>query len=606
MKVFAILFCMKWLAAPICIASLLGCSSPEKQETAGGVLPTTPGGDPPAYSFRAGSNGFEVSIAGKDFRPFWPIGVNDSHAVPGTLPGEFLATREEMASFIEVISDLGANSLRVYTVQSPLFYEELRTHNVEHPDHPLFLLQGAWLPEPSDVPAAVASSYLDPAVSAWFQDEIEKAVDVVHGHRVIEPGSPENPTNYGRAYGTYGADVSPWLLGFLIGREVEPLTMKSTHDLYYAEMCGGSVCTTGFEGKWLSIDFANPVEAFTTQSLDHVIDYEMAQYNQNHAVAFSSWPTLDPIDHLVEPDYPISTDDMLSLDLRKITVSKSFESGLFFSYHAYPYYPEFVLYEPSYQVEDEQGINPYVGYLRDLREHYAGKTLLIAEIGHPSSQGTGHFAASGLSHGDLNEVEQGEAIKRSLQSITNAEMDGAFLFEVMDEWFKRAWVVERLELPIERRHLWYNAMSPEQNFGLLAMKPGLVGDHHVLDGKGDDFHVSPQATHDGPALAPLDAHDPERTLRALTIDSDEGFLHLLLKVDSLDPDGDGKIEWDKFDYLFGIDTFRPDKGDSCLVPTCALSVERRVEFVLRVNSADDVFLAVDMPYDMYGLWHESR
>ena len=562
----------------------------------------------PPYTFRAGKDGFELRVSGGDFQPFWPIGVNYSHAIPGTSPGEFVATREQITSWIEAIAELGANAIRVYTVQSPMFYEELLHYNTDHPDHPLFLLQGAWLKEPEEDPEFTGiPDYLDPAIRTWFRDEIEKVVDVVHGNREIPHGSPDLPMNWGRAFGSFTADVSPWLLGWLVGREVEPITIMTTHEKYYAEHCGGAPCGVSFDGTFFSIEGATPIEAFVTEHLDYLSVYEEVRYSEKHTIGFSNWPTLDPMDHVVEYEYPESVDDVEQLDLLKIDVDPKYDPGLFFSYHAYPYYPEFILHEPTYQVEDELGPNSYLGYLDHLREVYAGRTLIIGEIGHPSSQGSAHYAKSGLHHGDLDEVEQANAIERSLRTIRTAELDGAFLFETIDEWFKRAWVVDRVELPAERRRVWYNPMSPEQNFGLIAMRPGAEGIHHVLDGKGDDFLVTPTAWQDGQTLAPAgDGHDAARTIRALKVDHDEGFLHVLIEVESLDPDGNGKLDWEHVDYLVGIDTFRPEAGDACLDPECLLRTDRRVEFLLRIESEDDVALLVDQPYDLFGIWHRKR
>lgn len=601
---------MRMLAASAVV--VFGCSDTDKPWVAGysnpddggvGGMGGGPSVDLGIYRFRAGSDGFLMSHKGEPFRPFWPIGVNYGHGIPGTSAGEFAATREQIAEFIRASSDLGANSIRVYTVQSPLFYEELRRHNLEHPDKPLFLLQGAWLPEPAEEPdASGPPNYFAQWIEEFFSDELLKAVDVVHGNRDILPGSPERPLNYGRAFGTYSADVSPWLLGWLIGREMEPLTMQSTHDLYYAAHCGGVPCTAAYTGEVMSIAEATPSEVFVTKYLDLATKYEAHHYGETHPIAFSNWPTLDPIDHVVEFGF----DDMESLDLRKIKVAEAFEAGLFFSYHAYPYYPEFILHEPAYQVADDIGPNSYAGYLQELRKEYAGRTLLIAEIGLPSSQGSAHFAASGLTHGGLDEREQGNGVLRSLRTITNAGINGAFVFEVIDEWWKRAWVVERLELPADRRPLWYNAMSPEQNFGFLAMRPGTEENHHEIDGLGRDFPGPPNAQQDAQSVAVLDTYDPMRTLRALTIDSDEGYLHVLLRVESLDPDGNGAVDWDKVDYVLGIDTIDPDRGDSCFDPMCKLRTERRIEFVLRLDSASNVTLNVDRPYDLVGVWHGFR
>lgn len=561
------------------------------------------GSDLGPYRFRAGSDGFLVSIDGAAFRPFWPMGVNYGHALPGTSAGEFAATREQIAEFIAAAADLGTNSIRVYTVQSPLFYEELRRHNIEHPDKPLFLLQGAWLSEPTEDPEFFGSpNYFSPWVEERFSDELQKAVDVVYGNRDIPPGGPDSPLNYGRAYGKYSADVSPWLLGWLIGREMEPLTMMSTHELYYAQHCGGIACSVEYEGEVFSLPNGTPSEIFVTRYLDFTAKYEAHQYGKTHPIAFSNWPTLDPIDHVVENGF----DDLEQLDLRKIQVDQQFEAGLFFSYHAYPYYPEFILHEPAFQLEDDEGPNSYLGYLQQLRSEYAGRTLLIAEIGLPSSQGSAHFAASGLTHGGLDESEQGRGTLRALRTITKAKLNGAFTFELMDEWWKRAWVVERVELPASRRHLWYNAMSPEQNFGFVGVRPGTAEKHHEIDGLGTDFPSVATIEQDAQAIAPLDDNDAMRSLRSLTIDSDEGFLHLLLRVESLDPDANGRVDWDNVDYLVGLDTIDPNRGDGCLDPACSVQTERRIEFLLRIESENEVTLSVDQPYDLVGIWHGFR
>jgi hypothetical protein len=149
-------------------------------------------------------------------------------------------------------------------------------------------------------------------------------------------------------------------------------------------------------------------------------------------------------------------------------------------------------------------------------------------------------------------------------------------------------------------------MSPEQNFGLLAMRPGLPDKHHEIDGLGNDFPVPPTLQQNSQINDPLDGHDPMRSLRALTVDHDEGFLHLLLQVESLDPDANGQVDWDKVDYLIGLDTLDPNRGDSCLDVTCTIRTERRIEFLLRIDSADQVTLSVDQPYDLVGVWHGYR
>jgi hypothetical protein len=58
-----------------------------------------------------------------------------------------------------------------------------------------------------------------------------------------------------------------------------------------------------------------------------------------------------------------------------------------------------------------------------------------------------------------------------LNSIHETGCAGGIVFEFMDEWFKATWSVAPLEIPFDRRRLWFNAESPEQSYGLLANRP---------------------------------------------------------------------------------------------------------------------------------------
>lgn len=548
------------------------------------------------WRFWATSSGF-VGQEGPNgpMERFVPAGVNFGLATPGTFPGEFAATREQIARWIEATSRLGANTIRVYTVQSPAFYEELRRWNLAHPDAPLFLLQGAWLREPEASPA----DYLSEDELLWFRDELEKIVDVVYGARSIPPGSPEHPLNWGRAHGDFTADVSPWLLGWLIGREVEPHTLRGTYELHPERR--------SHRGVYFSLQDGDPIEALVAESFDYLIAYEEARHGRRHPIAFSNWPTLDPLDHPTEPPYPISSEDLYSLDVRKIEVSPDFEEGVFVSYHAYPYYPDFIVYQPDYQVEDRHGPNSYLGYLRALRRAYEGYTLVVSEIGFPSSQGSAKRIPSGLDHGGMDEVAQGRALVRALESVRDAGMDGFCVFSLIDEWFKRAWIVDPIELPAERRRLWHNVMSPEQNFGLIALRPGSPERFHFLDGEDDEWRAEPLIARAGPPFAPAgDGLDPARDLIDLTVEHDEGYLHVRLRVEDLDPLGTGDVAWDRLAYWLVFDTVDPERGARFLDPDQTVEVGRKVEFVLRIEGPDDVTLWVDRPYDLYGIWHGLR
>lgn len=553
------------------------------------------------YQFRSTKAGFEVSSNGGKYAPFWPIGVNFSLATPGHSPGEYLATRGQIMRWLETAGELGANVVRTYTVQSPEFYQELRKYNLDHQQKPLFLIQGATLLDPSDDPELVADpNYLHAKVAAFLKDDIEKAVDAAHGQRVIPPGDKAHPGNFGRAYGTYNADLAPWLFGYVIGRELNPQYVEATKKK--PENTAAALYHYA-EGKFVALPNGEVIDVFAAKHLDLLVTYELAHYAAQHPVAWLNWPTTDPLKHYTEQPSPASYEDAFALNLNGLEARGAFTAGIFMAYHTFPYYPDFMLYQPEYAVAtDADGPNPYLGYLQDLRKIHPNFALLVAETGVPSSQGCAHFAQSGMNHGGFNELQQGWANLRALRTVAQAGANGALLSGMIDEWYRKTWLTAPLTLPAGRQQFWFNAASADQQFGLVAFDPGAPGKAHQIDGDDADWAgLKPNATKTFPLLSPRgDGFDAMRTLKDVTIHSDAGYLHVRLRVESLDPDGDGKVQWDRVDYAVLIDTIDPFRGDSRLDPDGKLQTERRVEFQVRIHSATDVQLLVDRPYDMVG------
>ena len=61
-------------------------------------------------------------------------------------------------------------------------------------------------------------------------------------------------------------------------------------------------------------------------------------------------------------------------------------------------------------------------------------------------------------------------------------------FAWMDEWFKRNWFSADFELPHENARQWLNPMSPEQNYGIMAMLAGAPGTTAELGGDAARWH----------------------------------------------------------------------------------------------------------------------
>jgi len=103
-------------------------------------------GDRYKGSFTIKENHFSI-WNGKEYIPVFIKGINLGVSVPGTQPGQLAATREDYRRWFSLIKEAGYNTIRIYTLHYPRFYEELEQYNLAHPGSPLLLIQGIWLEE---------------------------------------------------------------------------------------------------------------------------------------------------------------------------------------------------------------------------------------------------------------------------------------------------------------------------------------------------------------------------------------------------------------------------------------------------------------------------
>jgi len=486
---------------------------------------------------------------GEDYTPFFIKGINLGSAVPGAWPGQLAISSNQYARWFRMMADAGFNTVRIYTLHFPHFYEELARYNRENPDKPLYLLQGVWLNE--EYPDEYFTDLHDMTKS--FDKDIHDAIDCLHGNKTLGH-------RYGYAYGNFTADVSQWTLGILIGREIYAYEIEETNHLHPSY--------TAYSGAHLSISNASPSEVWATQRLDRLIAYERDNYKTNRPVAFSSWPTLDPLTHPSES--PLSIEDLVELDLNKIVLSNA-PGGFFISYHIYSYFPNFINKDPNYiVVEDDMGPNSYLGYLRELREHY-NHPIMVAEFGVPTSWGNARYSHSGMHHGGLNEKEQGEYTMRMFHNIYDTRYCGGIVFAWADEWFKTTWVTH--PLTSSRRLLWHNIVSPENNYGLIHFTPNPIFYDPVKIMQVYDFDKISQAT----------------------VWHDFAFFNVETTLKS--PLGTGDTLWVAFD------TYKRDMGESTL-PNHKKVLNNRAEFLVQLTS-DSAKLFVTKAYNLQGVTQQN-
>ena len=526
-------------------------------------------------AFAAGSNeavqqkpaeqaNFIAKVEGRDFFVYsngaWEKkflkGVNMGVTKPGYFPGEFAITKAEYLRWFQYISDMNADVMRVYTIQNPDFYDALLEFN-KTSKRPLYLLQGVYLRE--DLIITLENAYAhDGIIKKEFLADAKNLVDIFHGNAKL-------PERLGYASGEYKSDVSPYVIGWVLGIEWEPMFVAKTNKWN---------SRLDYNGKYLYTEGATPFEVFLCEVGDEVIAYEAEKYNTMRPLSYTNWLTTDVLKHDNEPFS--SHEDKVTVNTEHIKHRPAFMPGVFAAYHVYPYYPDFLNYQSDYVAfRDETGkINTYRAYLRDLYRHHT-MPVMVAEFGVPAARGMAHIAKySGFNQGQHDEEEQGRIETALMQDIYAEGYCGALLFSSQDEWFKRVWNTMQFEDP-SRRPFWHNAQANEQSFGILAFDPGAAKVISDVDGDIDEWK------NDKPTYV--------NEVVELYAKADEKYLYLLAKTKNFD--------FAKDVLYIAFDTMA-NQGNSGDVSR-KLKFSRPAEFLLQIDGLNNSRIVVDAYYDAF-------
>ena len=481
------------------------------------------------------------------WQPFFVYGMNLGTATPGKWFTEFPKDKSLYYRYLMQMGELGINTLRIYTLLDPEFYDAFSLYNKLHPDTPIYLMQEVW---PEEEPPG--HDYLREAYQQAFEDEIRNVVDAIHGNADIGE-------RRGRAYGTYRQDISSYVIGYLVGRELEPHEVEETdhqHEGY--RFIGSYISTT---------DEATPTESWLAQSCDYLLEYEEETYGWQHPVSIVNWPTLDYLTHESERDeFGVKKNeynDRTTVDINHLVLGEKNKTGLFGSYHIYPNYPDFMNNDPSYNAyEDEEGRLRYGGYLKTFMEGHQKYPAVVAEFGIATGMGNAHYSPDGYHHGGLSEQNQGEMIIRMFEAMEREGYSGGIIFAWMDEWAKKTWTTEPYMIPYDRQILWHNAVDPEQNYGILANEA-----------------VKPKRS--------MVAYGSENLLETMEMRSDASFLWFDFTFSR-------PINLENEQLIIGIDTLYRDRGELKYTPDLPYEASSGMEYVVMINTEQDAqLLALD-------------
>lgn len=498
-------------------------------------------------------------------KPFEIRGVNMGVGIPGRFATDYAIDKQTYLRWFRYIKEMGANTLRVYTILDDTFYNAFYEYNDKNPD-PLYLIHGVWV---NDYVQNSHRDAYDDAFLKAFEEDCRTVVDIIHGKRKLSLGK-------GLGSGSYFKDVSPWVIGYILGVEWEDVTVAYTdHKLPQNSSYQGQYMYTAPE--------ATAFEAMLARVGDKIIEYESKRYKAQRLVAFSNWPTTDPF------DYPEQVADYFlkfaKVDAENIKTTESFLSGQFASYHIYPYYPDFLNYfDNADEFVDKQGKkNTYFAYLKMINQYHS-MPVVISEFGVSSARGMAQRDQNtGRNQGGMSESEQGQAIADSYRDIKDAGCAGSIVFTWQDEWFKRTWntmhAVDLLKTPY-----WSDYQTNEQYFGLLSFDPGEKESVCYVDGDTGEWSERDLVW--------------EREDMALSMKYDEKFLYFLVRKEGFDPE--------KERLYLPIDTTPKTGSNFSRAPKAKF--DREADFLVVIDGKENSRVLVQERYDvlraMYS--HETR
>lgn len=524
--------------------------------------------------------------------PFEIRGVDLGSGYPGKWSTDYAIDKETYLRWFRQIQEMGANTIRVYTILHEDFYDAFYTYN-QGREEPLYLIHGVWL---NDYVANSHRSAYDQGIMQALQEDCKTLVDIIHGEKTLSLG-------YGYGSGSYRKDISQWVIGYIIGVEWESSLVTYTN-----QACQGQ---ESYSGTYLytSAD-ASPFEAMLCRVGDAMIRHESQRYKQQRLVSFCNGPATDPF------TYPLMVTAQRAkfacVDMEHIKATDAFLSGMFASYHVFPAYPDYLetgmeIFNDSYDEIDEilghlqrrilehriqqlnapsitdylspedftdanGRTNTYLAYLRALNRYHS-LPVVIAEYGLSTSRAMAQADKNTQrNQGLLSEENQGREILSMYQDIMEAGCAGSCVYSWQDEWFKRSWntdhAVDRDKLPY-----WSDYQSASQFFGLLTFDPGETQSLCYVDGDISEWQdVSPI----------IDSQD-----MSVSMMYDEKFLYFLIKKEQLDPEKDV--------LYIPIDTTQQTGSTYC--ENYNISFERACDFLIVIAGKSDSCVLVQKRYE---------
>lgn len=527
----------------------------------------------PEYFVKTEKDRILVKIDG-EFSDFEIKGVNMGSALPGKWGSDYAIDEDTYISWFGQIKDMGANTVRVYGVQSETFYKAFYNYNKDR-EKPLYLIQGVLV---NDYVQFSHRDAFDGEFIERFADNAKTAVDVIHGRKKIQMGRQGIS-----ASGIYNKDVSEWVIGYVLGTDWEPSTVAYTNEKYKSD-------GLSYNGKYLyTSEDASAFEVMLAEVGDGMIEYETNKYNTQRLIAFSNQPSTDPFTY--PEDVARLYMKYTNIDAENILAKDGFVSGQFASYHVYPFQTDILEHivsfsemgldgvEPCY---DENGVfNDYRTYFEMLNYHHT-LPVVITEFGISSGRGIEHESkdAEGI-YSKVSESEQAEALLQCWKDIKEGGCNGGCIFSWQDDWSKHTlntiYAINEMRNPY-----WSDYQTNGQYFGLLSFDPGEKESVCYVDGNVSEWTDKDIVS--------------ENDGLTLSVKYDEKFVYFLVEKKNLD------LEYDTFYIPLDI----TQKTGSNYCENYGIKFDREVDFLIVLTGYLNSKILVQERYEVLRSTYSRR
>lgn len=486
-----------------------------------------------------------------EWEPFVVRGVEVSSSMAGHFATEFAVDEETWLRWFGQIRDLGANTIRVYTIYDDTFYNAFYEFN-QNSESPLYLLQGLQV---SDYANYSSQDAYGPEFYEVLKQDALDAVDVVHGKKNIA-------LNRMKGSGRYRKDVSAWVLGYVVGNEWNSGTVAYTDH--------NRKRSSSYQGKYIgTTQEATVFEAMLAKIMDTMVGYETNKYHTQKLVAFQNDPENDPFEY--DENYGKQLGKFNRMDMEHLTGTDQLLSGVFAAYRLYDFAPDFAKCLSQEQRQKLGGLldgldqSLYCGGYTQILSGYHTMPVVITGYGFSSSRGTDS------EEGPLSETRQGMKLAQAYEDIVRSGCSGALISTWQDVWERRSWNTAFAE-DVANSNQWHDLQTDGQGYGLLAFAPGEDEPVCLVDGDISEWEEKDYL---------LSSNGYRLSARY-----DAECLYLLLEKEGLG--------WDDVFYI-AFDTTQKSGSRTCAQPR--LSFSREADFVLCVKGKLNTRLLAQSRYD---------